>query len=176
MTKQEDIQYVAAVFIDRPAAEAAVAELRSLGMANEHLGVAVHEPGQRVFEDDVEHDEMVSIEEGALVGVPVGVLAGMGIMAVALPGVGTVAVGGLLAAGGAAGALIGAFIGGVVGVAAADSELEERRAWEDCRLQPDDILVVTRSHHHPALVQGVLQKHGGRRVDLRAATGGSAIL
>ncbi|MDX2344842.1 MAG: hypothetical protein QNL12_14495 [Acidimicrobiia bacterium] len=167
MTEQRDIEYVAAVFVDRSTAEAAVAELRSLGMANEHLGVAVHDPDQRVFEDDVERDEMVAIEEGALVGLPVGVLAGMGIMAVALPGIGTVAVGGLLAAGGAAGALIGAFLGGLVGVASADSELEERRVWEEYQLQPGDILVVARSHHHPTLVREVLQKHGGHHVEHR---------
>ncbi len=167
MTRQREMEYVAAVFDDRSAAEAAVDELRALGIADEHLGVAVHDPDQRIFEDDVEHDEIVAIAKGAAVGVPIAVLAGMATAAVALPGIGSVAAAGLLAAAGAASAPVGAFVGGLVGVASADSELEERRAWEEHHLRPGDTLVVARSHDRPNLVRDVLEKHGGTYVEHR---------
>jgi hypothetical protein len=167
MTGRMSTDHVAAVFMNRASAEAAVAELRSLGIADEHLGVAIHEPGQLVYEEDVEHDEAVALEEGVLAGVPLGALAGMGLVALALPGIGAVAVGGLLAAGGAAGMLIGGFVGGIVGLTTADHEVEERRMWEDLPLRPGNILVVARAHQRPARVRKALQDHGGSLVDLR---------
>lgn len=164
MTAHQDDDHVAAVFTSTQAAETAIAELRSIGIADEHLGVALHEPGQRVFEDDVEHDEAVAIGEGALAGAPLGALAGMGLVALALPGIGTVAVGGLLAAGGAAGAIFGAFFGGLIGMTTADRELEERRRWEGHLLRPGEILVVARSHQKPTQVRTTLERHGGHVV------------
>jgi hypothetical protein len=166
MAEREDQEYVAAVFSRRSDAETAVERLRAAGIADEHLGVAVREPGQQAFEVDVEHDELHAVDTGIVKGIPVGVLAGMGLVALTLPGIGTVAAGGLLAAGGAGGALIGGFLGGLVGLARASHELEESRAWEDYPLQPGEILVVARGHDQAARVTAILAHEGGAVVDV----------
>jgi hypothetical protein len=168
MTSQESQEFIAAAFAKHVDAEAAVDRLRSAGIADEHLGVAIREPGQQVFEADVDHDETHAVEEGIVAGVPVGVLAGMGLVALTLPGIGTVAVGGLLAAGGAAGALIGGFVGGLVGLVRADHELEESRAWEDYPLRPGEVLVVARGHDQAARVGAILKQEGGVLVDVHS--------
>ena len=169
MTADRDLKHIGAIFSNRLDAEAAVNELHMLGIADKHLGIAIHEPGQLVYEEDVEHHEAVSAEEGALVGAPVGVIAGMALVALVLPGVGTISAGGLLAAGGAAGALIGGFVGGVAGLATTQHEAEERRKWEDHQLRPSEILVVVRDHQQLARVSSVLMGHGGRLVEAHSA-------
>lgn len=161
--------YIGAVFTDRESAQDAVTELQALGMADEHLGIVIHGLTDQAFEDDVEHDETIAIEEGVLAGVPLGALAGMGLVAVALPGIGTVAAGGLLAAGGAAGGVFGAFLGGLLGMAATDRELRNREAWERLRLEPGEILVVARSHDQPGTMRSVLTRHGGRLIEQPSA-------
>jgi len=169
MKAGRDSKHIGAIFTNRLEAEAAVNELRTLGIADEHLGIAIHEPGQLVYEEDVENDEAIAAEEGALVGAPVGVIAGMALIALVLPGVGPLSAGGLLAAGGAAGALIGGFVGGVAGLATIQHEAEERRKWEDHHLPPGEVLVVARDHQQPTRVSSVLTGHGGRLVEAHSA-------
>jgi len=168
MTSQDSREFIAAVFSRHVDAETAVDRLRSAGIADEHLGVAIREPAQRVFEPDVDHDEAHAVEEGIAAGVPVGVLAGMGLVALVLPGVGTVAVGGLLAAGGVAGALIGGFVGGLLGLVRTDHELEESRVWEDYPLRPGEVLVVARGHGQAPRVEAILEREGGVLVDVHS--------
>jgi hypothetical protein len=45
---------IGAIFDSRATAEVAVEDLRHSGLADEQLGVAVHEPGTYIFEEDVE--------------------------------------------------------------------------------------------------------------------------
>lgn len=165
-----DPEFLVAIFTRRADAEMAVDELRAIGIADEHLGVAVHEPGRRIFEPDVDRDELHFAEKGALIGVPMGAIAGMGLMTLALSGVGTVAVGGMLAMGGASGALAGGFIGGFLGLAAGGHELEERYAWEEYPLQPGELLVVARAHRRANRVRRILERNRGRLVDIHVHT------
>lgn len=162
MTEKRTQDHVPAVFSSLEAAEAAVEELREIGIADEHLGVAMHEPGDIKFEEDEDHEVGKSVAEGATTGAVVGVLAGIAIMAAALPGIGTVGVGGLLAAGGAAGALGGVFGGGLGGVLAKVPLLEEEDRYAEVPLERNEILVVAKSHDQVERVREVMERHGGR--------------
>jgi hypothetical protein len=74
-----------AVFGDRADAEAAVDELRRSGLADEHLGVAVHEADEYVFEEDLEAEMSHSLRTGVAIGAPIGAIAGMTLLALIVP-------------------------------------------------------------------------------------------
>ena len=154
-------QQFGAVFVDRVTAETAVEDLRRLGLADEHLGIAVYESDSYVFEEDADADVARGIEKGIVIGAPIGAVAGMTILALVIPGVGILGVGGILAAGGISGALAGTFLGAFLGLAAEEHVLDEEWDWERVPLQTGQVLVVVAGHGHPEEVADVLQRHGG---------------
>lgn len=164
---------IGAVFAGRSEAEAAVEDLRRSGLADEHLGVAVHEPGDIVFEEDVEGEMTHKLELGVAVGAPIGAIAGMTVLALIAPGIGTLGVGGILAAGAATGALAGGFWGAYLGVKSEEAVAEDMWDWERVRLQEGEVMVVVDQHGHPDDVQRILKSHGGR---LMAKPGHIALL
>lgn len=155
---------IGAVFAGRSEAEAAVEDLRRSGLADEHLGVAVHEPGDIVFEEDFEEEMTHKLEMGIAVGAPIGAIAGMTVLALIAPGIGTLGVGGILAAGAATGALAGGFWGAYLGVKSEELAEEDMWDWERVRLQEGEVIVVADQHGHPDDVQRILKSHGGRLV------------
>lgn len=157
-------QHLGAVFVDHAAAEAAVSDLRALGLADEHLGVAVHQPDGYVFEEDTEATMALGAEKGVALGAPIGAIAGMAVMALVVPGLGTLGVGGVLAAGGLSGALAGTYVGALLGLAAEEKVLDEEWDWERVPLEPGQMLVVIASHGHPEQVTDILQRHGGHLI------------
>lgn len=157
-------QHVGAVFEDREVAEAAVKDLQRLGLAEKHLGVAVHQADDYVLEENVGRDVAGGVARGIALGAPIGVLAGMTLLAVAISGVGTIGVAGLLT-GGWVGALAGTYVGAFLGLSAEEDELEEEWDWERVPLQPGEVLVVVAGHGHTDRVAAIIERHGGRRVD-----------
>lgn len=162
--KEAHAPTIGAVFAQRSAAEAAVEDLRRSGLADEHLGVAIHEPGNVVFEGDIEEEVTHKLEMGAAVGAPIGAVAGMTVLALIVPGVGTLGVGGILAAGAVTGALAGGFWGAYLGLKSEEPAEEDMWDWERIRLQKGEVMVVVDSHGHPEDVQKILERHGGRLV------------
>jgi hypothetical protein len=156
--------HVAAVFADRVSAEAAIDDLREVGLGSEHLGVAIHHSDRVVFERDEEQDMFDDVEAGVGAGAALGFVGGMLLFAIAVPGVGTLGAGGIAALGAATG-FGGAMLGGF-GVAAASEELDEHQRLRETRLQPGEVLVVACAHAHAAQVEGALQRHGGRLVSV----------
>lgn len=156
--------HLGAVFDDRAGAEAAVRDLRRLGLADEHLGVAVHHSETYALEEDVDAEVAHGLKKGIAIGAPIGAVAGMTVLALAVPGVGTLGVGGILAAGGITGALAGGFWGAYLGLTAEEHALEEEWDWERVPLTPGQVLIAVSGHGHPEQVVGVLQRHGGRVV------------
>jgi hypothetical protein len=153
--------YLGAVFDDHQAAEAAVRELRQLGVNEKHLGIIVRDPHEHDSLGDAVSDEaMHAVEKGVAIGIPVGMLAGMGIVAIAVPG-GVIGVGGALV-GAAAGIPAGAFFGGVFGLAADRASSEVTEVWEQVPLEGNQVLVAV--HHEAGREQarGVLERSGGR--------------
>lgn len=159
----QEHDHLLAVFASRAGAEAAVAELRQLGLGSDRLGVAVHGPGQVAFEHDAEADLGHDVELGAGGGAVVGFLAGFALLGTMVPVVGAVGVGGLLAVGAATG-FGGAMLGGYLGVAREEHALTVHEQIARTRLQPGEVLVAVCSHGHPDAALDVLQRHGG---DLR---------
>lgn len=164
-------QHLGAIFSDRVAAERAVEALQRLGLADEHLGVAVHEPDTHVFEEDAEADVAHGIETGIAIGAPIGAIAGMTLFAILVPGLGTMGIGGVLAGGAVTGALAGGFWGAYLGLTAEEHELDEEWDWERIRLQPGQVLIVATGHGHPREVADVLQRYGGTLVPRPAPIG-----
>lgn len=76
--------HIAAVFGNRNDAQAAVHDLRHLGLGSDRLGLAIREGADRVFERDAETDVIRDTEIGVAAGAIVGYLAGLTIAAVAL--------------------------------------------------------------------------------------------
>jgi hypothetical protein len=157
----DEHDHIAAVFADRHAAEAAIDDLREIGLGSEHLGVAIHHTDAVVFERDEEADLTHDVEADAETGALVGFLGGMLLFAVAVPGIGTLGAGGIAALGAASG-FGSAMLGGYLGVAAANEEFEQHERLRETPLQPGEILVVACSHGHPDLVERSFQRHGGR--------------
>jgi hypothetical protein len=153
--------HVAAVFPRRSSAEAAVDELRQLGLGSDRLGVAVHGDQLVSFERDAERDLERDTGIGIGAGVVGGFLAGFALMGLAVPGIGLVGVGGLLALGAASG-FGGAFLGGYLGVAAGDRAFTVHEQLAAVALAPGEVVVAVCSHGHPAEVERVFQRHGGR--------------
>lgn len=162
-----------AVFDDRAQAEAAVADLRESGLADEHLGLAVHESDSYVFEEDVGAELTHGLERGIAIGAPVGAIAGMTVLALIAPGVGAFGVAGILA-GGATGALAGGFWGAYLGLTAEEHVMEEEWDWERTPLREGQVLLVVDQHGHPDTVERILQGHGGQIIAKPSHIGPSA--
>ncbi len=154
--------HVTAVFADRSSAEAAIADLREVGLGSEHLGIAIHGVDTTVFEHDEEHDMATEVEAGAGAGAALGLVGGLLLFAV--PGLGALGVGGILAIG-AASSIGGAMIGGFAGVAAASSEFDEHQALRETHLKPGEVLVVVCGHGHRDVAELAMQRHAGRLFD-----------
>jgi hypothetical protein len=150
--------HIAAVFADREHAEAAVEELRALGLGSEHLGVAVHSNDNVVFEHDANTELLHDVEISAGVGIPVGFLAGIALATLAVPGI---AVGGILALAGV-GAGWGAFLGSYIGIGLGERASLEHEDIELTPSRPDEVLVVACSHGHADTVRNAMQRHQGR--------------
>ncbi len=153
-----DHDHVAAIFPNREAAEAAVADLREIGLGSEHLGVAVHQSGAVVFERDEEVGLAHSTEAGAGTGAVLGFLGGMLLFGLAVPGLG---VGGILALG-AASATGGALTGGYWGVFASSDEFDEHEDLRHTTLADDEVLVVACSHDRQQAAEDAFLRHAGR--------------
>jgi hypothetical protein len=153
-----------AVFADPLHAEAAVAELRQSGLADEHLGIAVHAGDRYVFEHSTEAAVGHGIGRGISIGAPIGAVAGMTVLALVVPGVGTIGVGGILAAGAMTGGLAGGLWGAYLGLTATEPVIENERDWERVALEPGQMIVVVDQHGHPEAVREVLERHNGRVV------------
>ena len=157
-------QHLGAVFADQTAAEAAVEELRRMGLSDEHLGLAIRIDEGYVFEKDIGAEVVHGVERGIAVGAPLGAIAGMTVLALVVSGVGTLGVAGVLAAGGVSGALAGTFLGGYLGLSSKEHVLEEEWDWERVPLQPGQLLVVVSGHEHPDQVSRILGSRGGELV------------
>lgn len=140
------------VFGNRDSAEAAITELRSLGVNDADISyLYVSEQGTTVTEDGKGEQVAEGAAAGATTGAVVGALAGLAVANGILPGLGTLFVAGPLAAAlgltgaaatTAAGAMTGAAAGGVVGaLGGLGVSGDEARIYEE-RIRTGGILVT----------------------------------
>lgn len=161
MTRPPVQEVVPGVFGTRAQAEAAIAELRALGLRDEEIGVAVPEPGRYQLMDDATERAFREVPKAFAAGASLGSLAGVGLMALVVPGAGVLGVGGLLV-GLYGGALWGGF-------AAAFGRLVAKVRWNDAEdrwceipLAGGDILVAARAGDRVDEVRRVMERHGAR--------------
>ena len=155
--QHETHDHIGAVFPDRIHAEAAVDELRHIGLGSEHLGVAVRGDNTIVFEHDTEKEILHDLEVGVAVGAPVGLIAGLALVSLAVSGL---AVGGILALG-IAGATWGGLLGGYFGIGAGAQGYDEHSEIEWLPLAPGEVLVVVCNQLHPDDIYSTLSRNGG---------------
>jgi hypothetical protein len=162
MTDPAPQQVVPAVFANREAAEAAIAELRRLGFAEEDIGLAVPEPGRYALEGAEQQELWRGTVAGMAVGAPLGALAGILLQQLIVPGGASLGIGGLLLLGLRDGILWGSFLGAASGLLAKVrwNDAEDRHC--DIPLGGSDILVVVRAGDRAEEVRRVLEAHGAR--------------
>lgn len=159
------------VFEDRPHAEAAIDELRALGIADTDISyIYTVSDGETVVES---HNEAGSgAAAGATTGAVLGAIAGLAVANGLLPGFGSLFVAGPLAAAlgltgaaatTAAGAMTGLAAGGLVGaLAGLGVRDEDARIYEE-RVKRGGILVTAKSLN-PAAVKDIFGKHGAAEI------------
>lgn len=161
------------VFHDRSSADAAIDELRALGLSNSDVSVVVQgREGVEKFRGWDDRGEYrkddVSAGEGAAVGGLTGLLIGAGLMLI--PGIGPIFAVGPLAAGlagavtgGVAGAVTGGIAGGLIdlGVPDEDARYYERRIGEGA------YLVTANCHGRDEQVRDIMRHHGAEDVQGR---------
>lgn len=151
----------AVVFREREQAEAAIADLRRLGLTDEDLGLLTLAPGRYLLDDDTAAEAMEGVRRGIAVGVPLGSLAGIGLMAGTLHGLRAFGLGGILA-GAPGGALWGAVLGGLIGlIARAHWDADEDQVCE-LPLTPGEVLVLARAGVRTDQARKVMARHGAR--------------
>jgi hypothetical protein len=157
---------MAATFRGRASAEAAIHDLRGLGLTDEQFGVAVPDPVTHELadtDDIVGQDELAGAARGFVLGAPIGSLAGIALSLLAVGGVGTLGLGGMLAIAGA-GAFWGMVLGAEAGLIARVRHDEEEIRWSEIPLSPGDILVAVNAGAWSAEVHNIVIGHGGRWV------------
>jgi hypothetical protein len=165
-SQTESAQHVVpGVFPTREQAEAAVAELRHLGLTDADLGVAVADSGRyRLMGDDAGR-ALSAVKTGVAVGIPVGSLAGLALVGLGFPGLGVLGLGGLLI-GLEGGAIWGAILGGYGGLAVKLRTDSEQDKWCEVPLGGGDILIAARIDKQTGLgtdeVRELMEQHGAR--------------
>jgi hypothetical protein len=127
---------VAGVFESNEDAEAAIADLRKIGLLDESIGLVVPDPERHLPVEKRAGEELKGTVAGALIGTPIGGLAGLAATMLFIPGAGAVAL-----AGAVGGALWGAYIGGVAGFTARVRNDPDEDLWYDIPLRSGQILV-----------------------------------
>lgn len=162
-----------AVFDNEAQAQAAINDLRGLGVGDAHLSFISRHGGQTdvngALADDRPNDAANGAGKGLLAGAGVGAL--FGLAAAAIPGVGPFISAGILAetlgvAGGAAvaGAVVGGAAGSLAGTLAQLGYTKEDAEYYGGAVERGGILVVvdTDGSLNDASVLDVLARHGGR--------------
>jgi hypothetical protein len=161
------------VFGDRGHAEAAISELRTLGVADADISyLYISDEGETVREGDRGDAAAGGAAAGATTGAVVGALAGLAVANGILPGLGTLFVAGPLAtalgltgaaATTAAGAMTGAAAGGIVGALAGFGVGEKEAKIYEEKIRSGGIL-VTATTTDPAAARDVYASHGADEI------------
>lgn len=167
---------ITAVFNDRTHAEAAISELRRMGVTDRHLSFISRHNGQTEMSggmandnDRRPNDAAEGAGKGLLAGAGVGAL--FGLAAAAIPGVGPFISAGVLAetlgtAAGAAtaGAVVGGAAGSLAGTLAQLGYTKDEAQYYGSAVERGDVLVAVETGNDvaPATVEEVLRRHGGQ--------------
>jgi hypothetical protein len=160
--------YCAAVFASPTAAEAAIDELREMGVNDDHMGVAMATEEPVAVKEGDEAEVTKDLKWGSGIGAAGGAVGGMLLFSLAVPGFGVLGVGGLAAAG-IGGGVGGSVLGAYLGLATDKDDVEEHQRTPTLILEHDEVLVIAPQYDHRSAIEAVLQRHGGRLVDVSEA-------
>jgi hypothetical protein len=149
---------VVGVFRDRADAGQAVAELRRLGVAEDHIGVIARN-GDTVSGMTGSQWEVGAVA-GAVAGGATGTALGLAVVAGLIPGIGPIIAGGLFA-GIAASAAAGAAAGGVVGALIGLGIPEEEAVFYHGEFEAGRTIVTVRAGDKVDIARSVLARFGG---------------
>jgi bacterioferritin len=150
---------VPGVFTNREDAEAAIVELRELGLMDEDIGLAVPDPERHGLEAESRTlEELKGTATGIAVGGTLGTLAGLAITGAFIAGAGVIGLGGLIL-GGVGGALWGAFAGAFGGFLAKVRMNPDEDIWYEIPLKSGDILLVAHAKELANEAHEVMHRH-----------------
>lgn len=161
------------VFNSRDNAEAAINDLRTLGIADADISYIYSSDGQTVTEDGGGTHAGTGAASGATTGAILGAIAGLAVANGILPGLGSLFVAGPLAgalgltgaaATTAAGAMTGAAAGGLVGALAGLGVKEDEAKVYEERVKLGGILVTARTDN-PTGAREIFSRHGADEVN-----------
>lgn len=155
--------HIAAIFDERSEAKAAVAELHSVGIDKDLIGLALKDGDPRAFERDAETEMLQGTGRGLAAGGALGFLGGLSIAALVLVPGGLIGLGGVLALGGGA-SMGGAMLGGYLGVGAGNRAFDERAEFANVPLEPGQTLIAVCSHGDPVAVSAIMERHNGQLI------------
>jgi len=161
------------VFGSRDNADAAITELRTLGVADADISYIYSSDGQTVTEDGGHTHAGAGAASGATTGALLGAIAGLAVANGILPGLGSLFVAGPLAgalgltgaaattaAGAMTGAAAGGLVGGLVGLGVKE---DEAKVYEE-RVRLGGILVTARTSN-PAGARDIFVRHGADEIN-----------
>ena len=148
---------VAGVFETKADAEAAIADLRKIGLLDESIGLVVPDPEQHMPVEKRAREELKGTMAGALIGVPIGGLAGLAAVMLFIPGAGAIAL-----AGAVGGALWGAYIEGVAGFTARVRNDPDEDLWYEIPIRSGQILVIAHAKERAHEAHDATHRHNVR--------------
>lgn len=157
-------ELVGAIFRDRTSAASAADTLQRRDLASEDMVTAASRQGRHVIESRAGSRILGGVTGGALLGAVFLALV-FGTVAFAMRPNGL-----MWAAAAAAGAFVGAMLGAFVGLNRKRPTLWAESDWAHVTLEPDEILLVTRTRDDAENALAILEGHGGRCV--RPSSGG----
>lgn len=163
---------IVGVFADQAHAQAAVRDLKVIGIRDDQIGMIVRSSDRMPQTDTGSADSGTLAAEGAAVGAAtgagVGALWALGIAAGVMPAIGPVVAGGLLAsvlASAAGGAATAGLLGALVGLGFS----EEEATYYQNEVKAGRCLVTVRAPDRASEVSSVLARHGAYDIHNRGS-------
>lgn len=149
---------ISGVFEKLEDAEAAIDEMKGLGLVADDFGLVIPEPEAHpgLKAEVTAMEELKGVAEGVAIAAPIGSLAGLGLMALAVPGAGVAA---FAIVGGGVGALWGAFMGALGGFSARVRMSDEEDTWYEVPLESGDIMLVVHAREKAGEAHDVMHRH-----------------
>jgi hypothetical protein len=159
---------VPGVFTNPEQAEAAINELRMLGLDTDDLCVPVTDPAHHRIIDKSLVETLKGIAIGAAIGAPLGALLGVGLLLITVPSLLATGIGGVFVAVYLGGGF-GGYLGSILGLGAAIERIARVERRYAIPLTGADTLVVVLAGHQAGVVRQIMDRHGARGVMPAAA-------
>jgi hypothetical protein len=159
---------VPGVFTCLEQAEAAMNELRTLGLDTDDLCVPITDPTHHWIIDKSLVETLKGLAIGAALGASLGALLGIGLLLITVPSLLAAGIGGMFVAF-YLGAGFGGYLGSILGLGAAIERIARIERRYAIPLTGADTLVVVLAGHQARVVRQIMDRYGARGVMPAAA-------